>query len=167
MKLFNIDFVPLNVCWKRRLETLAAVHYCSIFCLMPFFSVFLPIYLLFTQFWWILILYLIWFCYDFRTPQRGSRLVRWFRNLKIWKFLRDYFPIKLEKISDLDPKLNYIFGYHPHGILGCGMFVNFATDVTGFPELFPGIKVHPVTLAGQYWFPFRRDFCRNSIKKKF
>ena len=33
---------------------------------------------------------------------------------------------------------NYIFGYHPHGIMASGSFINFGTEGTGFSKLFPG-----------------------------
>lgn len=78
------------------------------------------------------------------------------------QYFRDYFPITLEKSCDLDPKKNYIFGYHPHGIMSVAMFTNFGTDVTGFPKIFPGITVHPITLVGQFWFPFRREIIIHS-----
>lgn len=66
------------------------------------------------------------------------------RNLTLWKLLRDYFPIKLVKTADLDPKHTYLFGYHPHGILSQGAFINFATNATGFAEMFPGVDLRCV-----------------------
>ena len=76
----------------------------------------------------------------------------------MWRYFRDYFPAHLIKTVDLDPNKNYIFGYHPHGFLGCGMFANFGTESTGFSKLFPGIKPYPCTLTGQFKFPFRREW---------
>jgi hypothetical protein len=42
--------------------------------------------------------------------------------------MADYFPIRLHKTVDIPPTKSYIFGYHPHGIISLGAFVNFATD---------------------------------------
>ena len=37
-------------------------------------------------------------------------------------------------------------GYHPHGIISCGAFGTFATNASGFRDLFPGITPHLGTL---------------------
>lgn len=63
-------------------------------------------------------------------------------------------PIELEKTVDLPPDRNYIMGYHPHGIISVGAFVNFATNSTGFPHLFPGIQHRLCTLAPNFKVPF-------------
>ena len=39
--------------------------------------------------------------------------------------------MRLHKTADLDPKGNYMFGYHPHGIIGVGAFITFATGRAG------------------------------------
>lgn len=76
----------------------------------------------------------------------------------IWRYLRDYFPIKLIKTADLDPSKTYIFGSHPHGVLVAGAFTNFCTEATGFSDLYPGIS--PYLLMLPLWFraPFFRDY---------
>lgn len=38
-----------------------------------------------------------------------------FRNLKVWKYFCDYFPIHLHKSTDLDPERTYVFG--PNSLL--------------------------------------------------
>jgi hypothetical protein len=87
----------------------------------------------------------------------GGRLVLWIRKLTLYKYYVKYFPITLEKTADLDPEKNYIFGYHPHGILATGAFGNFATDGTNFSKLYPGITPRLVTLEMNFWFPIHRD----------
>ena len=82
----------------------------------------------------------------------------WLRNLNFWRHFRDYFPVTLNKEVDLDPTKNYIFGYHPHGIISVGALTNFVTDVNNFNELFPGIKLHLLTLATNFRIPFFRDY---------
>ncbi|KAG2457368.1 MOG2A acyltransferase, partial [Polypterus senegalus] len=64
----------------------------------------------------------------------------------------------LIKTADLDPSQNYILGFHPHGILVAGAFVNFCTEATGFSVLFPGMT--PYLLMLPLWFrtPFFRDY---------
>ena len=105
------------------------------------------------------------YLYDRKTPEQGGRRVAFFREWIIWKYMRDYFPIKLIKTVDLDPNKNYILGYHPHGIMCTGAFLNFATDATGFPEIFPGLQPHLLTLAGQFMFPFFREYFMTTGKK--
>lgn len=84
-------------------------------------------------------------------------MIPWFRRLTMYKYLAKYFPVTLEKTADLDPSKNYIFGYHPHGILATGAFINFSTDGTGFSKMFPGIMPRLVTLRVNFWFPFHRE----------
>jgi hypothetical protein len=51
------------------------------------------------------------------TPKRVGAGRPWVRRAKWWHYLRDYFPVQLIKTAELNPDRNYIFGYHPHGIL--------------------------------------------------
>ncbi|XP_074633630.1 2-acylglycerol O-acyltransferase 1-like [Acropora palmata] len=91
-----------------------------------------------------IILYVTWMFIDWRTPHRGGRKI----GLDIigasflFRSLKDYFPITLTKTTDLDPKRNYIFGYHPHGVLPDGLVISFGTNLLGFQEMFPGITPH-------------------------
>ncbi|SVC49925.1 uncharacterized protein METZ01_LOCUS302779, partial [marine metagenome] len=66
----------------------------------------------------------------------------------------DYFPISLKQTAILDKNRNYIFGYHPHGILPFGAIINFGTNANKFDNLYPGIKPHLVTLRTQFFIPF-------------
>ncbi|KAJ7360181.1 hypothetical protein OS493_018173 [Desmophyllum pertusum] len=105
------------------------------------------------------VLYLGWaFILNPRTPSRGGRTIEAARRWKIWKYYCEYFPIHLIKTADLDPKENYIFGYHPHGIIGIGALGNFCGEATGFSENFPGIYPHLLTLTVNFRFPFSRDY---------
>ncbi|KAG8237052.1 hypothetical protein J437_LFUL017186 [Ladona fulva] len=94
-----------------------------------------------------------------------ERWKKWVRNWKLWKYYCDYFPIKLIKLSNLDPKKNYLFACHPHGILCSGAFGNFATEGTNFSKVFPGLIPHLLTLEGHYSIPGYRDFllCSGSV----
>lgn len=158
-KFLGVEFAPLLIPTHRRLETLAVVHYVIVFLLLPVICVVVPFYIfMWTSYWWIMLFYLAWFCYDYETPSRGGRRAGWFRNSPVWPYFRDYFPIRLIKTADLDPNRNYIMGYHPHGVISVGAFCNFATEATNFSKMFPGVTAHPCTLKGQFWFPFRREY---------
>src|SRR5207249_4070417 len=60
--------------------------------------------------------------------------------------------------TDLDPKKNYLFGYHPHGVISVGAWTNFATEANDFSEHFPGITCRLLTLATNFNFPLYRDY---------
>uniref|UniRef100_A0A0M3ILI2 Acyltransferase n=1 Tax=Ascaris lumbricoides TaxID=6252 RepID=A0A0M3ILI2_ASCLU len=153
-----IEFAPLNVPLERRLQTLAVLFYVFFFLIAPPLSIFIAIYLFFTSFWWITVLYGIWFIYDFRCPEHGSRPFRFLQNGAHWKYFAKYFPMELVKTADLSPDHNYIFGSHPHGVMSLGAFTTFCTDGTGFWEAYSGLKPYLAALNGQFWFPFRREF---------
>ncbi|KDQ11945.1 hypothetical protein BOTBODRAFT_432646 [Botryobasidium botryosum FD-172 SS1] len=74
-----------------------------------------------------------------------------------WKLFADYYPASLKKEADLPPDRPYIFGYHPHGIIGMGAMATFATEGTGFSKHFPGISPHLLTLASNFNTPIYRD----------
>ena len=62
------------------------------------------------------------------------------------------------RTTALDPHHNYIFGFHPHGVLAAGAFANFCTEATGFGGLFPGLRPHLLTLPCWFRLPFIRDY---------
>nr|XP_021523203.1 2-acylglycerol O-acyltransferase 1 [Aotus nancymaae] len=82
--------------------------------------------------------------------------------LLVWKYFKDYFPIHLIKTQDLDPSHNYIFGFHPHGVLVAGAFGNFCTNYSDFKELFPGFTAYLHVLP--FWFrcPLFREYLMSS-----
>jgi 2-acylglycerol O-acyltransferase 2 len=59
--------------------------------------------------------------------------------------------------TDLPADRSYVFGYHPHGIIGMGALANFGTAATEFPASFPGITPHLLTLASNFNIPVYRD----------
>ncbi|XP_067889180.1 diacylglycerol O-acyltransferase 2 isoform X3 [Heterodontus francisci] len=88
----------------------------------------------------------------------GGRRSEWVRNWAVWRYFREYFPIRLVKTHNLDPTRNYIFGCHPHGIFSFGAFCNFGTEATGFSNKFPGIRPFLATLAGNFRMPILREY---------
>lgn len=104
------------------------------------------------------VLYLSWvYLLDRHTPERGGRSSARFRRLRLWQFLRDYFPVSLLRTSVLTPDRHYIFCVHPHGTMSYGAVINFCTEATGFAQLFPGITPHLLSLKMGYRIPLMRD----------
>lgn len=54
--------------------------------------------------------YLLWFYYDCRTPERGSRPNPNIRKWRLYRLIQSYFPITLIKTADLSPENNYLIG---------------------------------------------------------
>ncbi|KAL4631430.1 2-acylglycerol O-acyltransferase 2-A-like isoform X2 [Arapaima gigas] len=154
----KIQFAPLNIPLRRRLQTAAVVQWVFSFLLLAQCCL-AAFVLLCLSHWWLLgALYVGWLYLDRDTPACGGRRSQWMRSWSLWKYFCDYFPITLVKTVDLDPKHNYLFGFHPHGVLVAGGFGNFCTEGSGFTALFPGLT--PYLLMLPFWFrvPFFRDY---------
>uniref|UniRef100_A0A0N5B1F8 Acyltransferase n=1 Tax=Syphacia muris TaxID=451379 RepID=A0A0N5B1F8_9BILA len=123
----------------------------------PFIGIAIQILLLLSPLSFIGWLYLAWFFYDCRTPERGSRPNPNTRKWRLYKLIQSYFPIKLIKTAELSPEHNYLIGTHPHGVLAFGPFISLCTDAAGFDKFFPGIECTIATLKGMFWFPIRRE----------
>ncbi|XP_075384258.1 2-acylglycerol O-acyltransferase 3-like [Tenrec ecaudatus] len=126
------------------------------------FSTLLLFLLLFTSLWPISLLYFAWLYLDWDTPNQGGRCSTWMRNRTIWKYLRDYFPIKLVKTAELPMDRNYVLGAHPHGIMCIGYFCNFCTESNAFSQKFPGLRPFLATLAGLFRLPIYREYIMSS-----
>uniref|UniRef100_M3YWQ7 Acyltransferase n=2 Tax=Mustela putorius furo TaxID=9669 RepID=M3YWQ7_MUSPF len=143
---------------KQWLEVVGAYQYVLTFLFLgPFFSL-LIFFLLFTSFWWVSVLYLVWLYLDWDTPKQGGRRFEWIRNLAMWRHVRDYYPVKLVKTAELPPDRNYVLSVHPHGIMCVGAFCNFSTDVTGFSKKFPGIQTSMTGLGVLFHLPVYREY---------
>lgn len=95
------------------------------------------------------------------SPEKGGNAKEWLRAHWVWRNMADYFPVELRKMNpdtEFPPDAVYLFGYHPHGIISVGCFVNFATSVTGFTKLFPGLNVRLATLGFNLKIPFFREW---------
>ncbi|XP_023650591.1 2-acylglycerol O-acyltransferase 2-A [Paramormyrops kingsleyae] len=154
----KIEFAPLNIPLERRLQTAAVVQWVFSFLALAQCCLALFLLLCLSQWWVLAVLYAGWLYLDRDTPIRGGRRSRWVRSWAMWTYFKDYFPISLIKTVDLDPKRNYLFGFHPHGVLVAGGFGNFCTEASGFATLFPGLT--PYLLLLPFWFrvPFFRDY---------
>lgn len=105
-----------------------------------------------------LAIYVGWYTFVDRAPKSGKRFLPSLRRRTFWRHFAGYFPVKLTRTVELDPERNYIFGYHPHGIISMGALCNFATEATGFSSLFPGIDIRLLTLEMNFRIPFFREY---------
>ncbi|GBE86680.1 Diacylglycerol O-acyltransferase 2B [Sparassis crispa] len=150
----NIDFVPAKIPRKRRFQTLAVAIWSTsiVWCTFVFL-----ILLSYPPLWPFLVAYLIWAFYVDRSPENGGRMSPRFRSSCFWQYFADYYPASMLKTCDLPADRPYVFGYHPHGIIGMGAICTFATESTGFSESFPGISPHLLTLETNFRVPFYRE----------
>jgi len=85
-------------------------------------------------------------------------LTKMARNNVFWRYFCNYFPLKLVKTVDLDPKKSYLFVSVPHGILSIGIFGSFASDVLDCKKLFPGLEIRAITLDQHFKIPIFREY---------
>jgi 2-acylglycerol O-acyltransferase 2 len=157
-KILGVEWAPLNVPWRRRMQTFCVSSYVNFSLFSRLLVFYLLIVTLLSPFWWVTVLYFVWFYFDRNAPKRGGHPWRFFKKSALWKYGAEYFPMSLVKTAELDPQKNYIFGYHPHGIASLGALYNFATFATGFDEKFSNIKMHLCTLGQNFHVPLYREY---------
>ena len=159
-KFLGIEFAPIFMPITRRLQTLAVAFHVITFTLGPIIGLILLLLMLFTPLAPLVLGYLLWaYIWGSQAPNRGGAGQRFdcARRCVIWRYIRDYFPISLVKTAELPADRNYVLGYHPHGVMSFGAAINFATEATGFSQMFPGIKPYPLTLRIQFLWPILRN----------
>ncbi|KAI0075339.1 DAGAT-domain-containing protein [Panus rudis PR-1116 ss-1] len=149
----SIEFAPSKIPKRRRLQTLAVATWSTSIVIATFLFFFLASY---PPVWPFLAIYLLWIHLD-SSPEHGGRTSPTFRSFVFWKYFAEYYPASFLKTCDLPPDRPYVFGYHPHGIIGMGAICTFATEALGFSKAFPGITPHLLTLASNFRVPFYRD----------
>ncbi|KAJ8921379.1 hypothetical protein NQ315_002995 [Exocentrus adspersus] len=161
MEIFGIQFAPLNVPMERRLQTLAAAAWMIVMAFGGFIGLLIALYLLtFTSFWFITGVYLLWAWFiDADIAERGGRPSKWVRSWLWWRYTRDYFPLRFEKLPsvELERDKNYLFCCFPHGMLSTGAFNAFGSEWGGYRDYFPHHTPHVVTLTQHYIMPFFRE----------
>ncbi|KAH9643243.1 hypothetical protein HF086_012905 [Spodoptera exigua] len=130
--LLGIQWAPMDIPMSRRLQTFAAFLWIYLILFGEAFAIYLFIRLVYSK-------------------------SEWVRSWIWWRYLADYFPIKLVKTVDLDPSKNYMFACFPHGVISLGAFGSFCTNATDFKKLFPGMTCHLITLGGHFLVPLFRD----------
>lgn len=158
----KLEFAPLNIPLERRLQTAAVFQWVLSFLLLAEVCIGILLLLILYNYWFLYIPYLTWLYFDWRTPEQGGRRSNWVRSWVVWKYFNDYFPIHLIKTSDLDPSHNYIFGFHPHGVLVAGAFGNFCTNYSDFKKLFPDFTAYLHVLPIWFRCPLFREYLMSS-----
>ncbi|XP_063564133.1 putative diacylglycerol O-acyltransferase 2-like protein DGAT2L7P [Gorilla gorilla gorilla] len=74
-----------------------------------------------------------------------------------WGGVRPSAP-QLVKTAKLGPSWNYLFDFHPHGVLVVGAFANFCTEPTGCSCLFPELPPHLLMLPCWFHLLFFQDY---------
>ena len=67
----------------------------------------------------------------------GGRPWHGFRTHRIMHLSANYLSLEVIRQQELDPKKQYIFGYHPHGILILSRIASYGGI---WEKLFPGIE---------------------------
>mmetsp|Transcript_22768 Transcript_22768/g.33624 ORF Transcript_22768/g.33624 Transcript_22768/m.33624 type:complete len:126 (+) Transcript_22768:3-380(+) len=80
-----------------------------------------------------------------KSPMNGGwnlapKWRKFFRDYPGFKLMAKYFDSQLIKETDLDPRQQYIFLYHPHGIISLGFCTVLATNGANFEDTFPGVS---------------------------
>ncbi|KAJ8946392.1 hypothetical protein NQ318_011798 [Aromia moschata] len=93
------------------------------------------------------------------TPERGGRRICWVRSWTWWRYVKEYFPLRLKKLPgvDLDSKRNYLFCGFPHGFLPSGGLNAFLSDHSEFGHLFPYHTPHMAVVKVQFNFLITRE----------
>ncbi|KAF5302449.1 hypothetical protein FQR65_LT08539 [Abscondita terminalis] len=161
MQLFGINFAPVDTPMRRRLQTLAAGLGFSTFVFGGVVgAIFLLYVILYTHHWPEAIIYLIWILIiDKDICNQGGRRVEWARRWKWWQYVKEYYPIRFERVPwvQLDPKRNYLFCCFPHGIVPQGVFSAFCDHFSDFRELFPFHTPHLCVLGQLFYSPILRE----------
>ncbi|KAI3620198.1 hypothetical protein CBS9595_002165 [Malassezia furfur] len=134
--------------FKCLFQSLAVFHW----ILMPSLCFTIP------PLWCITVPYLIWSLWIDDAPKTGKRRSMWFRRLFLMRLMRNYFPITLERTVPLPADRPYLFGYHPHGIIGLGAVVSFGSEACGIGQKLPGIVPRVLTLASNFSMPLYREY---------
>ncbi|CAG0904095.1 unnamed protein product, partial [Darwinula stevensoni] len=158
-QLFGVKFAPLVVPFERRRQTFAAAFWMMTFLFLgPLTISTCFLFFFYSPLSYLVLIYPIWFLYDWRVCERGGRRVQWIREWRLWRDFANYFPIKMVKTAELNPDKNYILCYHPHGILCAGAFCCFSSEGTDFSKTFPGITSYLLTIKENYYVPGFREF---------
>lgn len=123
---FTINSFILRMSTPTRMQRVAVLCWVLAFFVFFLIAPVLTMLLLFTPFRVIVIVYLLWiYLIDSKTSENGGRSSEIFHNFFLWKYIRDYFPVKsvLAVPLELDPKRNYVVAVFPHGIYTIGRFL--------------------------------------------
>jgi len=157
----SLDEIDYDETAVEKKPTLIETISVCIWAANMFVGIGLFIFLLFFKYTRILmIIYFLWITYDNvvnKTPIYG-RKSNFVKNMGVWKRTRDYFPIRLHKSANLDSNKQYLFGYHPHGIVCISANIAFSSEALSISKVFPGVNIRLATIPINFWVPFWRDY---------
>lgn len=128
----GVRWAPIKVPVRRRLQTMAVLFGIILFPLCFVVTALLlfwkPLTDLYTR--EITLIYILWIVlFDSKTPLSGGRMLLWFRQLRTWKYIIDYFPARVFlPHGGYDKSKTYVFALHPHGIISMAAICNLAYD---------------------------------------
>ncbi|DAZ93943.1 TPA: hypothetical protein N0F65_012889 [Lagenidium giganteum] len=83
-----------------------------------------------------------------------GRQWQWLRTLHLWRLAGNYLGLRVIRQQALDPTKQYIFGYHPHGIV---ILSRVATYGGLWEELFPGVSMRTLAASSLFYIPMARE----------
>ncbi|EGZ24864.1 hypothetical protein PHYSODRAFT_486821 [Phytophthora sojae] len=78
------------------------------------------------------------------------------RTSSLWGLLNKFLRVKIIREQELDPNKQYIFGFHPHGIIVLSRIAIFGGS---FEDIFPGIKYRILGASPMFYIPLGRELC--------
>ncbi|ETW00651.1 hypothetical protein H310_07219 [Aphanomyces invadans] len=90
------------------------------------------------------------------TPKEGGMQWDWLREHSLWNLMCSYTKLEIVREAALDPTKQYVFAYHPHGIL---ILSRISTYAGNFEKLFPGIVARALGATPMFFIPMAREIC--------
>ncbi|MBN3311332.1 DGAT2 acyltransferase, partial [Amia calva] len=84
---------------ERHLQMISVMQWVLTFLIMGIACTVALMYLFWTDLWLIAATYTAWLIFDWNTPKQGGRRSSWVRNWTVWRYFRDYFPVR---VSDFE-----------------------------------------------------------------
>ncbi|EDW59979.1 2-acylglycerol O-acyltransferase 2-A [Drosophila virilis] len=161
----KIEWAPVKVPPKRRLETLVTGLFTLFFFTLPLTSFLIMALLLYFGGFVVRTLLVIYTAYIYIEHKRTYSAMDgngWMLNRTncLYRIYRNYFPVQLVKTAELPPNRNYILASFPHGILGTGICINMGLDISLWLQHFPQVRPKVATLDQHFVIPFLRDLLR-------
>eukprot|EP01100_Stratorugosa_tubuloviscum_P012638 TRINITY_DN6049_c1_g1_i1.p1 TRINITY_DN6049_c1_g1~~TRINITY_DN6049_c1_g1_i1.p1 ORF type:complete len:346 (+),score=149.23 TRINITY_DN6049_c1_g1_i1:53-1039(+) len=147
-----VHFAPIRIPIERRLQTATVL----LFFLTPIIC--LIAIIIAPLFWPFALFYLCYMLFD-KAPFKGGRPLAIIRRFPLFKLFCAFFPAKLivSKTEAFDSKKKYVFGIHPHGIIGLSVWTSFLCDIQEPKKKLNNIDYRVLTLQPNFYFPLWRE----------
>ncbi|XP_063908655.1 2-acylglycerol O-acyltransferase 2-like isoform X2 [Zophobas morio] len=159
MQIFGMELIPLTESLHRRKEALAAGVYFATFSYGGYLGVLFSIYLCFTRFWWLSLIYICSIYLDRKTCENGGRPSNWIQKLSWWQHLRNYFPVRTVLMPgfELHPNKNFLFCCFPHGVIPCGPISSLVTPGNTLQKRYPELILKLAGMELFFYLPFTKE----------